>query len=393
MISVSKALHIINSQALILREEEVSLNDALGAVLSKDIFSTINMPPFRQSAMDGYAIKWSEERDYQLTYESQAGNANPYALKNKEAVRIFTGALVPDEADTVVMQEHVEQTGKELSIQKMPSKYANIREMGEQIQAGDIALQKGAVLNAAAIGFLTCLGVQNVSVYQRPKVGILVTGNELQSVGSPLRKGSVYESNSTMLKAALQEAGITEGVEILRVSDDLESTKTCIKNLLEKTDLLLISGGISVGDYDFVKEALTDNQVDELFYKVNQKPGKPLWFGRKDSTCVFALPGNPASVLTCFYVYVYPLIQKWKGYQNTSLERIIARCTSKLPNKSGKTIFLKAAISQKGEVTPLQGQSSAMMHTYALSNALICVPEEKELIEVGEEVECIKLTP
>ena len=120
MISVSKALHIINSQALVLSEEELSLNNALGAVLSKDVFSTINMPPFRQSAMDGYALKWSEERDYQLTYESQAGNANLYSLKNKEAVRIFTGALVPDEADTVVMQEHVERTDKELSIQKMP---------------------------------------------------------------------------------------------------------------------------------------------------------------------------------------------------------------------------------------------------------------------------------
>ena len=393
MISVSNALHIINSQALILREEELSLNDALGAVLSKDVFSAINMPPFRQSAMDGYALKWSEETDYQLTYESQAGNANLYSLKNNEAVRIFTGALVPDDADTVVMQEHVERTDKELSIQKMPSKHANIREMGEQIQAGDIALQKGAVLNAAAIGFLTCLGIQNVTVYQRPKVGILVTGNELQSVGSPLQTGSIYESNSTMLKAALQEVGITEEIEILRVADDLESTKASVKNLLEKTDLLLISGGISVGDYDFVKEALTANQVNELFYKVNQKPGKPLWFGRKDSTCVFALPGNPASVLTCFYVYVYPLIQKWKGCQNVDLERVSARCTTELKNKTGKTIFLKAALSQKGEATPLQGQSSAMMHTYALSNALICIPEEKELIEVGEEVECIKLAP
>jgi len=392
MISVSKALHIINSQALILREEEVSLNDALGAVLSTDIFSTINMPPFRQSAMDGYAIKWSEETDYQLTYESQAGNANPYSLKNKEAVRVFTGALVPDEADTVVMQEHVEQAGEKVSIHKMPSKYANIRETGEQIQTGDLALQKGVVLNAAAIGFLTCLGIQNVSVYQSPKIGILITGNELQSIGSTLQTGSVYESNSTMLKAALQEAGITEGIEILRVTDDLESTKACIKNFLEKTDLLLISGGISVGNYDFVKEALTANQVNELFYKVNQKPGKPLWFGQKDSTCVFALPGNPASVLTCFYVYVYPLIQKWSGRQNAPLERVFAKCTSILHNKTGKTIFLKAILSKKGEVTPLQGQSSAMMHTYALSNALICVHEEKEFIEVGEEVECIRLT-
>jgi len=118
-----------------------------------------------------------------------------------------------------------------------------------------------------------------------------------------------------------------------------------------------------------------------------------LWFGRKDATCVFALPGNPASVLTCFYVYVYPLIQKWKGCQNVDLERVSARCTTELKNKTGKTIFLKAALSQKGEATPLKGQSSAMMHTYALSNALICIPEEKELIEVGEEVECIKLAP
>lgn len=391
MISVSKALQIIQSQALFSKEKEVLLCDAVGSVLSEDVVSPIHMPPFRQSAMDGYALKWSADSDYILTHESQAGSFNSFSLRDHEAVRIFTGAVVPDDADTVVIQEHVEKKEDHLLIYKMPSKNANIRAEGEQIQKGEIALKKGTLIQPAAVGFLACLGIEKVKVYKSPKIGVLVTGDELQSAGSPLEPGRIYESNSSMLQAVLKETGIREKIKVLRVRDNLEHTKKMIKCMLEEVDILLISGGISVGEYDFVKRGLEANDVEELFYKINQKPGKPMWFGRRNKSYVFALPGNPASVLTCFYVYVYPFIQAWKGCENFELQRSMASCNEALVNKSGKTLFLKASLSDSGDVSPLMGQSSAMMYTYALSNALICIPEEKGSVEIGEDVECLRL--
>tara|TARA_R110002033_G_scaffold168662_1_gene208638 strand:- start:27195 stop:28370 length:1176 start_codon:yes stop_codon:yes gene_type:complete len=389
MISVKNALDIIDSFPKIYTSEKVNLQDALNLVLFENVSSPINMPPFRQSAMDGYAIKYSEQEKYTVVKESKAGDSGNHSLKVGEAVRIFTGALVPDDGDTVVMQEHVERNGDSILIQKMPEQFANIRKTGEQIKVGEIALKKGTKLNEAAIGFLACLGITTVTVYKIPKVTILVTGNELQKPGTDLEIGKIYESNSVMLKAVLQKSGIKD-IEIIAVKDDYQETKTSIKNALEINDILLVSGGISVGDYDFVKEALLENKVEELFYKINQKPGKPLWFGKKQNTYVFALPGNPASALTCFYIYALPLIRKMCGYKNNHLQKVIAKSKSVIKNPSEKTLFLKANL--EGEfVEVLQGQSSAMLYTYAMSNVLICVASETAEIKIGEEVTCIKL--
>ncbi|NRD18641.1 molybdopterin molybdotransferase MoeA [Winogradskyella eckloniae] len=389
MISVQQALDIIDSFPNTFSFEEVQLQDALNLVLFEDVFSPINMPPFRQSAMDGYAIQYSEAETYTVVDESKAGDSKNYTLKPTEAVRIFTGALVPDHADTVIMQEHVERVDTSIQIQKMPSQFANIRKTGEQIKTGDLALKKGTKLNEAAIGFLACLGITTVSVYKTPSVAILVTGNELQQPGTDLEIGKIYESNSVMLKSALQQAGI-KTIEIIAVKDDYQATKTSIKNALEENDILLVSGGISVGDYDFVKEALLENDVEELFYKINQKPGKPLWFGKKQDTYVFALPGNPASALTCYYIYALPLLRKMCGYKYNHLQKVIAKSKSAIKNPSQKTLFLKAYL--EGEcVEILQGQSSAMLYTYAMSNVLICVDSETAEINLGDEVTCIKL--
>lgn len=389
MISVQQALDIIDSFPNTFSYEEVKLQDALNSVLFEDVFSPINMPPFRQSAMDGYAIQYSKEGTYTVVDESKAGDSTNYALKPTEAVRIFTGALVPDHADTVIMQEHVERVDASIHIQKMPSQFANIRNIGEQIKTGDLALKKGTKLNEAAIGFLACLGITKVSIYKTPSVAILVTGNELQQPGSNLTLGKIYESNSVMLKSALQKAGI-KTIEIIAVKDDYQATKTSIKNALEENDILLVSGGISVGDYDFVKEALLENGVEELFYKINQKPGKPLWFGKKQDTYVFALPGNPASALTCFYIYALPLLRKMCGFKNNHLQKVTAKSKSAIKNPSQKTLFLKAYLEDEC-VQILQGQSSAMLYTYAMSNVLICVDSETAEINIGDEVTCIKL--
>ena len=389
MISVNKALHIIDNTFREHKSEKVRLAEALNRVLFSDIYSPINMPIFRQSAMDGYAIKENNTSLYKVVGESKSGDSKNHVLNHGEAIRIFTGALVPDAADTVIMQEHSVAKKNIITITKMPQTGANIRAVGEQIMQGELALLKGFMLNEAGIGFLASIGVAEVEVYKKPQATIIVSGNELQAIGKPLQEGKVYESNAIMLISALKNIGIADSA-VFSLKDDYLITKQRIGEALNSSDIVLICGGISVGDYDFVKQALKDNQVTELFYKVNQKPGKPLWFGKKDKTFVYGLPGNPASALTCFYIYVLPLIRNLCGYPKQHLERIKKISTSNFINRSGKTQFLKARI-EDDKASILSGQSSAMLHTYAMSNALVCVDENTSEIKSGDLVECLIL--
>ena len=389
MISVSQALEQIDKHCFTTRTATKRVQKTMGMVLAEDVISPIYMPPFRQSSMDGYAILHVGSEAYKVIGEVQAGNAENIPLKAGEAVRIFTGARVPDAADTVVMQEHVTREGDSITVDKMPNKHANVRPLGEQIATGDVALEKGTLLNEASIAFLAGLGIGRVAVYQAPKVSVLVTGNELQQLGKKLKEGQVYESNSVPLKLALNRIGVKK-IKIYRVEDDLESTTQAVEKCLKKSDLVLISGGISVGDYDFVKQALENNEVKELFYKVNQRPGKPLWFGQKGDTKVYALPGNPASSLSCFYLYVLPLVKAQMGFANPHLLRLKAIASADIKNPTGKTLFLKGNVKDS-QATLLTGQASSMLKSFAVSNALLVVPEDKEIIRKGEELTYIAL--
>jgi molybdopterin molybdotransferase len=389
MISVSQALEQIDKHCFTTKTATKRVQKTMGMVLAADVLSPIFMPPFRQSSMDGYAILHGGSEAYKVIGEVQAGNAENTPLKAGEAVRIFTGARVPDAADTVVMQEHVTRKGNYITVDRMPNKNANVRPLGEQIATGDVALEKGTLLNEASIAFLAGLGIGKVAVYNAPKVSILVTGNELQQLGNKLKEGQVYESNSISLKLALNRIGVKK-VKIYSVEDDLKSTTKAVEKCLKKSDLVLISGGISVGDYDFVKQALENNEVAEIFYKVNQRPGKPLWFGQKGNTKVYALPGNPASSLSCFYLYVLPLVKAQMGFANHHLPRLNAIATADIPNPTGKTLFLKGNV-EESQATLLTGQASSMLKSFAVSNALLVVPEDKEIIKKGEELTYIAL--
>lgn len=299
MIQVEEALSIIAENSTNMPVQKIQVSKSLGYILAETVYSPIAMPPFRQSAMDGYAFIHSEKHQYDIVGISQAGDHSKIKLKENEAVRIFTGAHVPNNADTVIMQEHVMATEKSILITRMPEQFANVRNKGEQIGEEEVVFKANTLITPAAIGFLACLGITEVEVFKKPKVAILVTGNELVEPGQKLSKGKIYESNSVMLQAALQTIGIKK-TKVYKVKDNLKATKKALKEILKKNDIVLISGGISVGDYDFVKEALLENGVQELFYKINQKPGKPMFFGSKNDTLVFALPGNPASSLTNF---------------------------------------------------------------------------------------------
>jgi len=389
MITVADALKNIDEHTGLGHKISKSLTEAYAHVLAENVLAPMNMPPFRQSSMDGYALRWSDSTTYNVAGEVQAGIAKNSALKNGDAVRIFTGARVPDDADTVLIQEHTTRESNVLHVNKMPAMGANVRPVGEQVQLGDLVLEEGTFLNEAAIGFLAGLGFEEVSVYAPPKVGILVTGNELQQPGKPLEEGQIYESNAITLQMALKRAGINQ-VTVKRVGDNLQETVVALEKLLENSALVLISGGISVGDYDFAQEALRKNGVQEVFYKVNQKPGKPLWFGIKGEKQVFALPGNPGSCLTCFYIYVWPMLRKHRGMKNYQNDEKTATLRTPVKNPFGKVLFLKATVSN-GEARALGGQASSMLKSFAVCNALLLVPAESEEINPGEKIHYIPL--
>lgn len=384
MIKVEEALTIIEANSAKMPAQQIAVSKALGYVLAEKVISPIHMPPFRQSAMDGYAFIHSIKHQYDIVSTSQAGDRSNLKLNANEAVRIFTGAFVPDDADTVVMQEHVIANKNSILIAAMPAKSANIRPKGEQIAKDDIVFEAGTLMTPAAIGFLASLGITEIKVHKKPKVAVLVTGNELVKPGEKLKKGKIYESNSVMLQAALETIGIKK-TKVYSVKDNLKATKKALKSILKKYDIVLISGGISVGDYDFVKEALLQNDVKELFYKINQKPGKPMFFGSKNETLVFALPGNPASSLTNFYIYVVPAIKSRIGFLEIHKTKVIRKLNSDLKNNTGKTLFLKAKYNET-HVEVLNSQSSAMLNTFAVANSLLIVPEGIEEYKKGQLV-------
>ena len=384
MIQVEEALSIIAENSTNMPVQKIQVSKSLGYILAETVYSPIAMPPFRQSAMDGYAFIHSEKHQYDVVGIVQAGDHSKIKLNENEAVRIFTGAHVPDNADTVIMQEHVMATESSILITRMPERFTNVRNKGEQIGKEEVVFKANTLITPAAIGFLACLGITEVEVYQKPKVAILVTGNELVKPGKKLSKGKIYESNSVMLQAALQTIGVKK-TKVYKVKDNLKATKKALKEILKKYDIVLISGGISVGDYDFVKEALLENGVQELFYKINQKPGKPMFFGSKNDTLVFALPGNPASSLTNFYIYVYPAIKNRMGFSDIHLKKMLRKLNENVTNTTGKTLFLKALYDET-HVTVLDGQSSAMLNTFAIANSLLVVPNDVESLKKGQLV-------
>jgi molybdopterin molybdotransferase len=390
MISIDQALSLVQKHTFPThRITTKSLSEAMGYVLAENIVSPISMPPFRQSAMDGYALNLHPDHVYSRIGEVKAGDETELVLKKGEAVRIFTGARVPQTANAVVMQERVVVSAGTISVSSEVFPNENIRPTGEQVMIGDVALPKGTKLNAASIGFMASLGIERLKVFEKPSIAIVVTGNELVAPGNPLPQGKIYESNGVMLKVQLQQLGY-DAVNIVKIIDDYMDTVQTLQEIISQNDVVMISGGISVGDYDFVAAALQELQVKELFYKVHQKPGKPLYFGKKHDTLIFALPGNPAATLSCFYLYVLLALEMSSGNKAFQLTRIKARATSKFANKAGRPQFLKA-IYHEGKVAILEGQNSSMLQTFALANALVFVPETTENIAVDDHVDVILL--
>ncbi len=384
MISVQEAFAILQANLPLPQTAVYSLVQARKHVLAESVYSPINMPPFRQSSMDGYALCLHESLAYECIGEVKAGDEHPITLVPGQAVKIFTGAAVPDTAQAVVQIEIVKRMESTVQLDKQPVIAMNVRPIGEQIAEGDLALEKGTVLHAAAIGFLVSLGFTSVKVYRKPKVGIVVTGNELVQPGTPLSYGKVYESNGSMLQSALYDAFYSE-VNVYAVNDDFENTKNELEKALSANDIVLVSGGISVGDYDFVAQALKELEVETLFYKVNQKPGKPLFVGKQKEKMVFALPGNPAACLSCFYVYVLPTLSILSGKAvNYNQARLVPLAHNYVVNNS-RAQFLKASMVND-EVRVLSHQASSMLNSFSTANGLLFVEAGNYELKKGVKV-------
>lgn len=384
MVTIEEALRIIEDQSISLKSESKPLEGAFGHALATDIVSPFDVPEFDNSAMDGYAL-CGLYQEYQLVGEVAAGDSKDIKLRDGEAVRIFTGAKVPQNSTAVMMQEKTSVTDSTLFLDEMPKIGQNIRKKGGQLTEGQAVFEKGHVLNPPSLALMGSLGLSQLDVFSKPQVNIITTGNELVKPGEPKTEGQIYESNSYAISGALQQFGFQHHQKT-QIKDDFEATKAGIQSALESCDVLIISGGISVGDYDFVKQSLEENGVNELFYKVFQKPGKPLYFGRKDNQFVFALPGNPASSLTCFYVYVLPLLQKLSGYEDVGLTTFQFPIKHAFKNTFGRPSFLKAAVIE-GKVEILDGQGSSMIQSMAKGNILAFV-DDGEVLKEGDLVKC-----
>lgn len=388
MISVTEAKQIVRDSIKPLTPVTVALQDAAGLVLAEDIYASIDIPAFNQSSMDGYAF-WFEDflknNNFEIAGEVPAGEFKNFENLTGKAVRIFTGAPVPQNLDTVVMQEKTAITNKIITIlDNQVIKGNNVRPAGAEIKAGDLALKAGTFLSPAAIGFLAGIGTPQIKIFPKPAVTIIVTGNELQKPGQPLQTGQVYESNSYTLKAALQQLHI-DNVEIVSATDNIDFLQKVLEKALNTSDIVLLTGGVSVGDYDFVIHAAELCGVKKGFHKVKQRPGKPLFFGKKESKIIFGLPGNPSSVLTCFYEYVIAAIE-----QLTMQKSIIKSQMLAIGKSYNKNTFLTHFLKGKKEnniVFPLDAQESYKMSSFANANCLIYISENKQECKEGDLVE------
>jgi molybdopterin molybdotransferase len=389
MISVTEAIQLIQQNISPTATETLPLAKCINRVLAKDIHSSINMPAFHQSGMDGYAFRmqdYSPTTSLEIVAAIPAGDKNTISILPLQAARIFTGAPLPEFADTVVMQEKTTVTNNQLFITDTDlQKGSNVRPAGSEIKVGELALSAGTRLTPAAIGMLAAIGETEATVHKIPSVAIIITGNELQMPGLPLQRGNVYESNSYMLIAALEEMGIKH-IELLYAADDLEELTQQLKEALQYADVVLLTGGVSVGDFDFVVKATALCGVENIFHKIKQKPGKPFFFGKKNHQLIFGFPGNPSSVLACFYEYVVMALQQMQAQSNPGLTQAFLPLANSYSKKAGLTHFLKASTDGQ-KVTLLGAQESYRLSSFAIANCLACIPENATNLAEGTIVE------
>lgn len=393
MISVERAKQIILKHSRPRKTEAVSLMDSLGCIVAEKICVPLPLPHWDNSAMDGFALRSQDTQGSQNKNPAclkirgvlKAGDPAKKKINPAEAVRIMTGAPIPPGADTVLPKEMASVENQILKISEPIPKGRHIRRQGEELQRGTLLHLGKTPVHSGSIAFLAQIGKTKVRVHTKPKVAILTTGSELIEPGKTLSAGKIYDSNSPMMAAALLSAGI-EPVIMQTLPDDPGVLRQALIRAIQKCDMILLIGGVSVGDYDFSKTVLGQLGVKTLFWKISQKPGKPLYFGKRNSKLIFGLPGNPASAFMCFYEYVLPAIRNSMGFQDPFLKKQKASVGFDLKRDRSKTVFLKSKTDGTGCVTVLSHQASHMISSLHETNGFLVVPPGKIHVKKGERV-------
>jgi molybdopterin molybdotransferase len=390
-LSVSEALRrILNAVTPLADVEEVATADTLNRILARDIVSHLNVPACTNSAMDGYAILGSDipaqgTRELRIVGTAFAGRPYTAMISSGECVRIMTGAPLPIGSDTIVIQERVERIGDRIRLDAQHRHGDNVRQAGEDIKAGQIVLHAGRRLIPADIGLIASLGIARALVYRRLRVAFFSTGDELKAIGEPLGPGDVHDSNRYTLRGMLQRLG-AELIDIGIVRDTQAETRAAFETATSSSDVIISSGGVSVGEADFVKGVLHELGRAE-FWKVAMKPGRPLTFGRVRDAVFFGLPGNPVSVMVTFYQFVQPALRRMMGETQVYNLQLRAICTSRLKKRPGRVEFQRGILEQNGDgeltVRKTGMQGSGILTSMSQANCFIVLPHESTGVETG----------
>ena len=392
---------ILNTVQAIQQTETVPIRKALGRLVADAICSRINVPGHTNSAMDGYAIRGTDipaQSQHALTVIGTSWAGQPYQgpIGSGECVRIMTGAALPDSSDTVVIQERVRIKGNRVYIDSNNSPGQNVRLAGEDIKAGDTVISQGKHIGPAELGLLASIGVNEVVVFRKLKVAFFSTGNELRQVGEKLSKGQIYDSNRYTLYGMLSRLGV-EIHDMGVVKDERNAIEKALSDAANQADVIITSGGVSVGEADFVKETM--QKIGTVnFWKVAMKPGRPLAFGSIANSWFFGLPGNPVSVMVTFYLFVKPALRKIMGGIYNEPFTITATCSSRLRKKPGRVEYQRGILA-RSDSTPVDEseytvsktgpQGSGVLRSMTEANCFIILPVDSSGIDAGDTVQVL----
>ena len=397
MLTPDQALRKIFAACEVMPTCKVDIRTASGLVLASNIYCPDSLPRFNNSAVDGFALRSMDIRNargkkpvhLRLVGEVHAGSAASPKIRLGEAVRVSTGARIPTGADAVVMQEDCGVYNGKLMVKIAEARWNNIRRRGEEIQKGQIALRKGTRLNPGSLAWLSTMGIKKVSIYRPLKVGLLRSGNEVVDLQKSPRPYQVRDAHGISIPAALKMMGLETKIAPI-VCDDLDAIVGTWRKLLAVCDVVITTGGVSVGERDFFHEAARKLGLKTIFQGVSQKPGKPLAFGKKGSKLWFGLPGNPVSSLVCFYIYIQPALLRMMGINNNfSSEWIEARAAHKVCPDFKRTSFLRGYL-QNGSVSLAEKQGSHCLSSFSHANVLVRLNPIVQ-IQRGAKVCCLRL--
>ncbi len=394
-ITVARAMEVILETVSPLQVvESVSLRASLGRTVGHDIASPRDVPNHTNSAMDGYALSGDDlpragDRAFEVVGSAFAGAPFPGRVGSEQCVRIMTGAVMPEGADSVVMQERTRTSGNRIVVRPGEKRGANVRHAGEDIRAGDVVIPAGTRIGASQMGLLASMGFPEIEVIRRPKVAFFSNGDELRAVGTPLSPGEVYDSNRYTLFSMLKRSG-AEIVDHGLVADDPNLIHDTLISAAGEADMVITSAGASVGDADYIAGILkTMGRVD--FWKVAIKPGRPLSFGKLGEALFFGLPGNPVSVMVTFLVFVLPAIRRLSGQSRVMPLRLKLRVATDLRKRPGRMEFQRGVmfVDQSGEtmVRTTGSQGSGILKSMSQANCFIVLPDDSDGVSSGEWVE------